>query len=311
MKRLVWVAFTLLLAGCGTLPQPLLGKPGIEGAHLAVPPPPVLVITPSPAALLGGSASKAYAHDLARALDDQNVPAMVRIPQSYDWELLATATTSAGLTTPDFRIIGPNHKTYGHLAGQPVNAAQWAEGNPETIAHTAASAAPRLARQLAAINAAVQQSNPASLENRPPQVLLLGVTGAPGDGDHALKLDLSRDLPRQGIVLVEDKSDADFLVSGNVKISHIHKSVHNAENNLVELDWTVKDQRGTFVGKVSQLHDLKSSEMVPYWGDVAAAAAQQAALGLRQVIRNATLRHDVAAKTGNKLRKDPIAAQRP
>ncbi|HQT61734.1 MAG TPA: hypothetical protein PLV07_06225 [Acidiphilium sp.] len=311
MKRLLCMAFTLLLAGCGTLPQPLLGKPGAEGARLAVPPPPVLVIPPSPATLLGSNGSKAYAHALAHALDDQNVPAMVRTPRNYDWELLATATTSAGLTTPDFKIIGPNHKIYGHLTGQPVDATRWAEDDPATIAHAATSAAPRLARQLAAINASVQQSNPASLENRPPQVMLLGVTGAPGDGDHALKLDLSRTLPRQGIVMVKDKSDADFLVSGRVRVSPLDKTNRDTENKLVELDWTVKDRRGNFVGKVSQLHDLKSSEMAPYWGDVAAAAAQQAALGLKQVIRNATLRHDAAAKTGNKLRKDPITVQQP
>ncbi|MGC8527674.1 hypothetical protein, partial [Acidiphilium sp.] len=296
MRRRLLVALPLLLAGCGTLPQPLLGKPGAMGARLAVPPPPVLIVPPPPDALLGNRAADAYAHDLAKALVDRNVPSIVRPARPYDWQLEATARTANATVIPGFRIIGPGHKEYGHLTGAEVSGAAWAAGDPATLRQAADAAAPGLVKQLSAINAAVQQSNPASLENRPPRVRLIRVTGAPGDGNHALKLDVSRDLPKLGVVMVDHTADADFLIDGVVKVSPANKDGKPGGSDLVELDWTVRNRRGGFIGKVSQLHDLKPSEMTPYWGDVAAAAASQAALGLRQVIRNATLKHDAALK---------------
>ncbi|ABQ29647.1 MULTISPECIES: hypothetical protein [Acidiphilium] len=311
MRRRLLVALPLLLAGCGTLPQPLLGKPGAMGARLAVPPPPVLIVPPPPDALLGNRAADAYAHDLAKALVDRNVPSIVRPARPYDWQLEATARTANATVIPGFRIIGPGHKEYGHLTGAEVSGAAWAAGDPATLRQAADAAAPGLVKQLSAINAAVQQSNPASLENRPPRVRLIRVTGAPGDGNHALKLDVSRDLPKLGVVMVDHTADADFLIDGVVKVSPANKDGKPGESDLVELDWTVRNRRGGFIGKVSQLHDLKPSEMTPYWGDVAAAAASQAALGLRQVIRNATLKHDALPKHRKTEPAPPTPAQQP
>lgn len=311
MRRRLLVALPLLLAGCGTLPQPLLRKPGAMGARLAVPPPPVLIVPPPPDALLGNRAADAYAHDLAKALVDRNVPSIVRPARPYDWQLEATARTANATVIPGFRIIGPGHKEYGHLTGAEVSGAAWAAGDPATLRQAADAAAPGLVKQLSAINAAVQQSNPASLENRPPRVRLIRVTGAPGDGNHALKLDVSRDLPKLGVVMVDHTADADFLIDGVVKVSPANKDGKPGESDLVELDWTVRNRRGGFIGKVSQLHDLKPSEMTPYWGDVAAAAASQAALGLRQVIRNATLKHDALPKHRKTEPAHPTPAQQP
>ena len=311
MRRRLLIALPLLLAGCGTLPQPLLGKPGAMGARLAVPPPPVLIVPPPPDALLGNRAADAYAHDLAKALVDRNVPSIVRPARPYDWQLEATARSANATVIPGFRIIGPDQKEYGHLTATAVSGAAWAAGDPATLRQAADSAAPGLVKQLSAINAAVQQSNPASLENRPPRVRLIRVTGAPGDGNHALKLDVSRDLPKLGVVLVDHTSDADFLIDGVVKVSPASRNGKPGASDLVELDWTVRNRRGGFIGKVSQLHDLKPNEMTPYWGDVAAAAASQAALGLRQVIHNATLKHDTALKHRKTAPVHPTPAQRP
>lgn len=297
MKRVLAIALPLLLAGCGTLPQPFLGRPGKEGARLSVPPPPVLMIPVPQNAMLGDDAAKLYAQDLATALVKQDVPSIARPAGSYDWRLKTTAKLSGDMVTPEFAIVGPDRKTYGHTTGMAVQAATWANGDPNVLKTSAVAAAPHLAKQLAAINAAIQQSNPQSLENRPPRVLLMGVVGAPGDGDHSLALDLSRDLPKLGIIMVKHKNDADFLINGTVKVTPNAKTTAGSPSDLVELTWTVRTQTDRFIGKVSQLHDLKPSDMSPYWGDVAAAAAQQAALGLKQVITNATPKPAAAAKS--------------
>jgi hypothetical protein len=246
MRRRLLVALPLLLAGCGTLPQPLLGKPGAMGARLAVPPPPVLIVPPPPDALLGNRAADAYAHDLAKALVDRNVPSIVRPARPYDWQLEATARTANATVIPGFRIIGPGHKEYGHLTGAEVSGAAWAAGDPATLRQAADAAAPGLVKQLSAINAAVQQSNPASLENRPPRVRLIRVTGAPGDGNHALKLDVSRDLPKLGVVMVDHTADADFLIDGVVKVSPANKDGKPGGSDLVELE---AERNDTLLGR--------------------------------------------------------------
>jgi hypothetical protein len=58
---------------------------------------------------------------------------------------------------------------------------------------------------------------------------------------------------------------------------------------LVTLIWTVRDSNNRVIGQVTQLHDLNPSDITPYWGDVAAAAAAEGASGVQQVITNATL----------------------
>lgn len=287
MKHRLALFIPLLLAGCGTLPQPFLGRPGPEGALLSIPPPPVLIVPPPRDAMLGDKAARLYASDLAQALVKRNVPSLARPAGKADWKLIAQARILQNEIIPAFSIIGPTGRTYGHATIAPVAEQAWANGAPAVLKASAESAAAELATQLSAINASVQQSNPLSLENRPPRVLLAGINGAPGDGDHALAINLRRDLPQLGLVMVKAKHDADFVIAGVVKVSPSTHSQGKAGTDIVELDWMVRGQGGQFIGKVSQLHDLKPSQMAPYWGDVAMAAAQQAALGLKQVIVNA------------------------
>jgi hypothetical protein len=58
---------------------------------------------------------------------------------------------------------------------------------------------------------------------------------------------------------------------------------------LITLNWSVTDANHRKIGQVTQLHDLGLSEITPYWGDIAAAAATEAATGIAEVVNNATL----------------------
>ncbi len=250
-----------------------------------MPPPPILIVPEPTNAMLGNHAAALYAKDLAQALVAHDVPSLARPAGKGEWSLRMTAGLAGSEVAPDFAVIGPNGKVYGESAGPAVDAADWAAGAPAALAANAAAAAPALANQLAMINAVVQESNPNSLENRPARVSFSGVSGAPGDGDHALALNVRRDLPELGIVLTDRRPDADFLLNGVVKAK---KSIKPDGQEVVELDWIVRDATGGFIGKVSQLHELRQADMVPYWGDVAVAAAQEASGGIKQVITNAT-----------------------
>ena len=288
-----WPVVLLLapLATCGTLPQPFYGNPGGEAARLSIPPPPILIVSPPGHALLPGDSSKTYAGDLAASLVALDVPSIARPADKTDWRVTITASLHGQNALPAYTVLGPDGHDYGGLTGSPVSAAAWLRGDPTTLSKTAGTDALALSKLLAKINAQVQQSNPQSLENRAARVFIAGVAGAPTDGDTALALDMSRDLPGADTLVVTHREQADFIVSGEVK--------SQAEGNnqiLVQLVWTVRDAGHRTVGQVTQLHELSLSDITPYWGDVAAAAAKEGAAGVREVITNATL-HKAARRT--------------
>jgi hypothetical protein len=289
MKRLLPFFAALALTACGTLPEPFYGNPGREGAILAIPPAPVLVI-PAPTAALLGDSAPAYATDLAAALAAQDVPSIARPARKTDWRITTTATLTGATVTPHYTLLGPDGKTYGTQAGAPIDAAAWSNAAPATLTAQAAADAVPLTKLLEAANAQIQGADPNSLENRPPRIYFAGVTGAPGDGNQSLALNLIRDLPPLGDTLTQTASKADFTIRATVTTEPDAK-----KQILVTLNWKVEDALHRPIGQVTQLHDLSPSDITPYWGDVAAAAATEAAGGLHEVIANATLHKSPAA----------------
>jgi len=275
----------LLLAGCGTLPQPFYGNPGPTAAKLAIPPAPVLMVPPPTAARLGGDAAGTYAHDLAGELAAYDVPSVAGPAQKDNWHLQITAALNGDNVTPTYDVIGPNGKSYAKQTGQPVPAKAWEGGDQETLTNAAAADAPGLSKLMSQINAEIQQSNPQSLENRTPRIFVGAVTGAPGDGDTSLPADLANVLPGPDLELVTDRQKADFTITGKVKSTPTDQGQF-----LVELDWVVRDTNNRVVGQVTQLHALNQSDISPHWGDVAAAAAKEAAGGIQNVVQNEILK---------------------
>jgi hypothetical protein len=283
MQRLA-LLLVLALSACGTLPEPFYGNPGPEGAKLSIPPAPVLIIPPPTAALLPADSANLYATDLASALVASDVPSIVRPAAKTDWRITTTASLAGTTVTPHYVLTGPDGKTYGQADGAAADAQAWSNAAPATLTAQASADAKPIVKLLEAANAEVQGSNPNSLENRPPRIYFTGVTGAPGDGDHALTLNMTRDLPPLGLTLTTNRADADFTVSGVVTASP-----DTNHQLLVQLNWLVHDAANRSIGQVTQLHDLNPSDITPYWGDIAAAAATEAAGGIHTVINNATL----------------------
>jgi hypothetical protein len=283
MKYLtLFLAF--LLTACGTLPEPFYGDPGVEGAKLATPPAPVLIVPPPDNAMLADDSAKLYATDLANALAALDVPSFARAAQKTDWRVTTTAQLTGTSVVPHYAITGPDGKAYGGQDGAPVPAQDWANGNPAALNTAATADALTLTKLLARVNADVQQSNPRSLENRPPVIFFSGVTGAPGDGNHALALNMNRDLPGLGVQQTSAPAQADYTINGVVKTKPDGAQI------LVEIDWLVHDSNNRIVGQVTQLHDLDPADITPYWGDIAAAAAAEGASGIHTVIVNDTLK---------------------
>lgn len=276
----------LLLGGCGDLPQPFLGRPGANALRLAQPPPSRLAVPPPTDALLPDAEANAWSQATAAALVAQDLPASANQPLRGDWRLLLTARTEGAMVVPTYTVTNPNGEPQGSLDGPPVPMRDWAEGGPALLKAAATAEAPKVASLLASIEAHRQQSDPNSLLNRPPKLFLIGVTGAPGDGDTSLMKQMMQRLPTLGDVVLDGSRGADFTVAGDIKTAP-----GAGKTTRVEIQWIVNDARGRERGRVLQINEVPAGSLDSYWGEIAVAVATEAAGGVHDVVVEATGRN--------------------
>ena len=272
----------LLLAGCGGLPQPFFGNPGLAGSRLSAPPAGRLSV-PTPAqSLLTDAAARAWAQATADALLEQEVPAAATsAPRKGDWTLVLQAEIRGEGVVPSYTVQNPAGEPQGVSEAPPVPSREWASGDPAVLKAAAATAAPGISSLLSRIEAARRQSDPNSLVNRPARVWFAGVTGAPGDGNVSLPEQMRIKMGAAGLVVQDTAKDADFKLVGQVE------TARGANNQVrVELQWIVSDAQSER-GRIVQINEVPPRSINPYWGDVAVVVAAEAAGGVRDVIANA------------------------
>jgi len=282
MRRLL-LLLALALAGCGQLPQPFFGNPGPTASRLAQLAPPGRLAIPSPdQSLLPDEAASAWAGAIAKALQEQEIPASHTDPRGGDWSLALTAELRGPSVVPAYTIRNPSGEPQGTQEGAPIPAAAWASGNPDILKQTSEEAAPKLLSMLTAIEAARLQSDPHSLLNRPARVYLAGVTGAPGDGNQSLPRFMKMKLENLGIIVQDKPDNADYQLRGEVKTAQ-----GAGGTTRIELQWIVEDSRGER-GRVVQLNEVPPGSLNGLWGEVADAATSEAAGGVQNVLTNAS-----------------------
>jgi hypothetical protein len=254
--------------------------------RLSRPPPPRLVVPAPNEALLGNAEAARWAHATSDALVAAEVPALPGKPHAGDWQLAVSATLSGQNVVPRYAVLDPAGKPRGEITGAPVPAAAWENLDDGLARSTAAAAAPQLVSLLVAIDAKVKQSNPDSLLNRPARLYLAPVTGAPGDGNVSLFRQMHAKLPDLGDQVTDDQSQADFIVRGVVKVTHLKSGEEQAE-----IHWYVLTPEGHEAGDVAQGHDLPPGTLDGYWGDIASVVAEEAAGGVHEVVANWSGRH--------------------
>jgi hypothetical protein len=89
-------------------------------------------------------------------------------------------------------------------------------------------------------------------------------------------------LTQLGFLPQDVASGAGFAVQGEVTVTPPVRGVQR-----VEIIWTVTRADGYELGRVAQLNEIPAGLLNGAWGDVAFAAAQEAAGGVRDVLANA------------------------
>jgi hypothetical protein len=292
--RLLVLGAPLAVSCCGDLPQPFAGNPGATAMRLARPPPPRLVIPPPGAALLPQPDAALWAQAMTTALVAEEIPAFATTPLPGDWQLQMTAAVQGDTVVPHFTVLDGFGKSRGDITGEPAPEAAWAAGDKAVLTQVAQKAAPPILDLLRSVDASIKQSDKNSLYNRPARIYFAGVTGAPGDGNHALARQIRAKLPDTGDLLVKAPDGADFTLRGTVKITDMA-----GNQQQVEIHWKVFDPDGKEAGDVAQGHDVEKGSLDHYWGDVAAAVADEAAGGVHEVITNWTGRRRKAEQAAS------------
>jgi len=98
-------------------------------------------------------------------------------------------------------------------------------------------------------------------------------------------------MPKHGEPVQDHLEGADFVVEGKVR------AVPEANGVVrIELQWIVSNAAGQELGRVVQLNEVPGAAIAAFWGDVATAAAQEAAGGVQDLIaRNVGLKRQAAA----------------
>ena len=278
-----FLALALLLAGCGDLPQPFLGRPGAAAMRLAQPPPSRLAIPRPSQSLLPDAGAASWAGAVAEALLAEEVPATATTARRRtDWTLALAAEMRGGEVVPTYTVQDPAGVSQGISEGAPVPARDWAGGDPAVLKAAAAQAAPGIASLLSRIEAARRQSDPNSLQNRPARLYFTGVTGAPGDGGRSLPTQMRTRLTNLGLIVQDTPGGADFSLSGEVQTARGRDGT-----TRIELQWIITDAKGAERGRVVQLNEVPPGTLDRNWGDVAVVVADEAAPGVRDVVVNA------------------------
>lgn len=283
-RALAGLVLLLAAAGCEGLPQPHRGNPGGAAPRLVIPLAVRLALVPPEAALLPEAEARRFAAALAEALQAGEIPALVTdSPAPLDWRLVVTAELRAGQVAPRYAIANADGRPQGATEGPPIPARAWAEGRPETLDLAARQGAERVSQLLLTIQAArASATADAIAAGGPPRVRLLPVRGAPGDGNAALTARMREFLTGLGYVVQEPAEGASFAVTAEVRVAP-----GAPRQDRVEIQWIVSRRDGQELGRVVQINEVPAGVLQRFWGDVAYAAAQEAAGGVQQVIRNA------------------------
>lgn len=276
----------LVLAGCGDLSQPFRGRPGRQGALLAIPLAVRLAVPPPPQALLGEAEARRLAQSVTEGLQARDVPATATdTPLPLDWRLDITAENLGRTVRPRFTLLNADGVSQGVLDGTPVPLQSWAESTPAVLAGVASQAVPGITQLLLSVQAARASATPGAISAGPPRIRFLPVTGAPGDGATVLAARMREFMSNLGYVVQDAAEGAEY---GLTAVVRTEPSPAGPNLLLVDLQWVVTRRDGMELGRVVQVEEVGRGRLDRFWGDVAYVAAEQASGGVQTIIRNAT-----------------------
>jgi hypothetical protein len=233
--------------------------------------------------MLTATDSEAFAKAVAAALLKREVPAVADAPLPLDWRLAMDMRLEGNRVVPRYALFDPDGAPQGVAEGSAIPARDWARPSAALFADVANDGSRRAADLLLRAEAARKSTNPAALASAgPPRLYLLPVRGAPGDGNDSLTARMRDSLGDNGILAQEVADGAGFAADGRVNVVPVGRGMQR-----VEILWIISRRDGQELGRVLQMNEIPSGLLDRHWGDIAFAAAAEAAGGVQRVIENA------------------------
>lgn len=260
------------LAACGDIPQPF--RHDDDGVPRLARPKMTRGVTVRPPD--DSAEARALAESLVRALEDQEVPALVHAGPAFghviDGHLQGdgkTVTVRWTLKAPD----GAEAATATHAVARSL----LEPANPLLLKRAAAKPATALAAPLADPDAMPGQPTKAAAPDTRPTVTVAPLRGLPGDGDRSLTEAIKRALGRGGL-LVKD-AGADYMVEGKVTVAPGLPG-----EDTVTVAWIVKKGSGAELGRIAQDGGVPRGRLAQPWGSMARDIAEGGAAGVVEVV---------------------------
>ncbi len=150
---------------------------------------------------------------------------------------------------------------------------KWEYGDPKIISAVGEGAAKSIAVLLA------NEDKPIQNVLFDEGVLIRGVTGAPGDGNVALREAIVSGLRSSNVKIVEDTRQASLTLTGLVSLK---PKGHALEE--VQVTWSVHTLDGFEVGRATQVNDIPKGKLDELWADEASKIADAALIGIKRII---------------------------
>jgi hypothetical protein len=165
-------------------------------------------------------------------------------------------------------------------------AGAWAEAEPFVVAEIA----DRLAEDLAAALAPAPIEQVALPGFPGARLVVLPISGAPGDGADSLPAALRAELERRDLPLARDPGPEDLLIAGRVEVVPDGPGAERATISWRLLRTAPDGAPGEEIGRIAQANRIPEGSLDGRWGQVARLVADYAADGLEDLLGQAAAR---------------------
>jgi hypothetical protein len=264
---LVLILGTILLAGCGEIPQPFrhegppssLARPKL-GRGVTVRPVDGLPM---------------LSEALVKSLEEREIPATVTAAPSFGHVVEAEAIPGGlawSLKAPDGEEITAFRQV------MPPSA--WSSPDRARLKRSADEVVAVLAAKLADPDAQPRRDAPTA-ELARPKIRIDPMAGLPGDGDKALTGALARALEAAGMEVVS--KGAAYVLRGVVTVGKAKSG-----DDLLAVSWQLRRAvGGTLMASIDQEGEVPKGRLSQPWGGLARDVAEGGAAGIIQIIRTA------------------------
>lgn len=257
------VAVGFVLCGCGRLPKPFKSEPGsgVESPLVALHDSFGVVVVPVFGAPPGVAGP--LADIMAAELRRSNIPATTgsAIKDAYLLEgdaRFEPAADGQGIVAIDWTVSDKNGALLEELTTRRNIAVDtWQGGARVDLNALAAEAVPRI---VGVLQADLPQ---AALAPRP-TIGVVAVTGAPGDGNEALRKAFTAVLKSARLPVAEDPGEAAIQVFGEVAVSE-----RSEGKQKIEIKWILRNPDGDEIGTMSQSNTIEKGKVSTQWGPLA------------------------------------------